>query len=79
VSLFLGQGSPAAVLKASESKDTREQLEKQCEAHFFIGQYALLRGDRAGAERAFKSGLATRILHFDEYRGARAELARLAR
>ncbi len=46
-------------------------------AQFFVGQQALLAGNRAAAEQAFRAALATKAARFDEYRGARAELVRM--
>jgi lipoprotein NlpI len=77
VALALGQTSPAEVLRAAQDKNPKRQAENLCEAQYFIGQFALIAGNRAAAEQAFRAALAAKTPRFDEYRGARAELLRM--
>jgi len=71
VELYLGRRSPADVLSAAGKADER------CEAQFYIGEWHLLRGDRAAATTAFHTAAETCPKEFDEYTGALAELKRL--
>jgi lipoprotein NlpI len=50
---------------------------EQCEAHFYVGEWKLLRGDKAGAEAAWRVAAQHCPRSFTEYKGARAELQRL--
>jgi tetratricopeptide (TPR) repeat protein len=68
--LMLGELTPEGLLEAAGSKD------ESCEAHFYIGQYHLQRGDRAPAVVALKTAVETCPSTFLEYAGAKAELAR---
>jgi tetratricopeptide (TPR) repeat protein len=68
--LMLGELTPEGLLKAAGSKD------ESCEAHFYIGQYHLQRGNRAPAIAALKTAAETCPPTFFEATGAKAELAR---
>jgi hypothetical protein len=68
--LMLGELTPEGLLKAAASKD------ESCEAHFYIGQHHLQRGDRALAIAALTSAVETCPPTFLEYIGAKVELAR---
>ena len=72
VTLYLGRGSPEAVLAAAGKPDDR------CEAHFYIGAWRLARGERAEASEALKAAVDTCPKDFVEYSGAQAELKRMA-
>jgi tetratricopeptide (TPR) repeat protein len=71
VELYLGRRSPAEVLSVASKPDER------CEAQFYIGEWHLLRGDRAAAAAALQTAVDTCSKEFDEYTGALAELKRL--
>jgi lipoprotein NlpI len=77
VLLYLGRGSPEDVLAAAKVKDMEEERQRICEAYFYLGEDALLRGRRADAldllRKATKTGPATSFA----YLAAEAELARL--
>ena len=79
--LYLGKTTPARVLKGlgqgSRIGDTRPHLEKACEAYFFLGQYALINGDRNQARAYLRKAVATDITYFVEYMAAKVELERL--
>ena len=68
--LMLGELTPEGLLKAAASRD------ESCEAHFYIGQYHLQRGDRAAAIAALKTAVETCPPTFLEYTGAKVELVR---
>lgn len=57
VRLFLGQLTPEAVLAAADSPDVEKQKHQLCQAHFYLGEYALRQSARDEAERMFKLAL----------------------
>jgi lipoprotein NlpI len=70
--LVFGSETPEATLAAAPNAYSR------AEAHFYIGQWHLLAGNRADAETALKEAARTCPPNFHEYAGAVAELRRLA-
>jgi lipoprotein NlpI len=77
VALLLEEISPAACLAAAEVGDPDQAQGNLCEAHFYVAQYHLLHGDEEQAAAHFEKCLAMGREEFNEYRIARAELARL--
>ena len=77
--LFLGNSSTEEVLQAARDPflDEQSQLEQSCEAYYYAGQYALLRGDQAEAARLFRAAVATGVTAFIEYSASRLALERL--
>ena len=71
VEFFLGKRSSAAVLEVAEDDDER------CEAHFYIGQWHIIKGDAAPARTELQIAADTCPKDFLEYKSAVAELARL--
>jgi lipoprotein NlpI len=71
VELYLGQRTPDATLSAPTKPNDR------CEAQFYIGEWQLLRADRAAAAVSLKAAVDTCPKDFVEFTGARAELKRL--
>lgn len=69
--LFLGKGTPEAVLAAAG--DSNERL---CEAHCYIGHWNAVRGDADLARESFAACVATKVEGFFEHQMAAAELAR---
>ena len=69
--LYLGTRSPAATLVAAATP------EQKCEAQFYLGQWHIVRGNRADAETALRAAVETCPKSFTEYRAAVAELKRL--
>jgi tetratricopeptide (TPR) repeat protein len=53
--------------------------EERCEAQFYVGEWRLMRGDRAKAKEALEAAQATCPQSFYEYDGAVAELAHIDR
>jgi len=78
LALYLGNAAPEALLPAARDSDPKKQREQQCEAYFYLGQQALLRGDRAEAIRLFRAAVDTGVTDFIEYQGAQMELKRLS-
>jgi lipoprotein NlpI len=75
--LFLGQSTPAAVLAAAADKNPARQREQVCEAHLYIGHWALRRGDRREAARQFRMAANECPRHLIEFGIAQAELRAL--
>jgi lipoprotein NlpI len=71
IELYLGRLSEQAVLEAARTP------QNQAEAHFYIGEWHLLRGDRERAIKALNAALQALPPWFTEYPAAAAELARL--
>ena len=69
--LYLGKRSPAATLAAAATP------EQKCEAQFYLGQWQVVKGNRADAETALRAAVDTCPKTFVEYRAAVAELKRL--
>jgi tetratricopeptide (TPR) repeat protein len=71
VELYLGKRSLDGALAAASKPEHR------CEAQFYIGQWQLLRGNKAPASNALRTAVDTCPKDFIEYRGAVEELNRL--
>jgi lipoprotein NlpI len=69
--LFLGRRDPQAVL------DAAQKPEERCEAQFYVGEWQLLKGDRAAAQPYLVDAEGHCPKTFIEYNAARAELQRL--
>ena len=77
---YLGKASQAEVLASAASAAGASDIRKQqtlCEADFYLGEAALLRGDKAEAKRLFQATLATGVTSFTEYGAAKRELQSL--
>ncbi|MGX9431798.1 hypothetical protein [Bradyrhizobium sp. LeoA1S1] len=72
IKLFLEQSTPEAMV-ASANKP-----EERCEAQFYLGQWHLLRDERANSIEALRNAVESCPKDFIEYAGALAELKRLA-
>jgi lipoprotein NlpI len=77
IKLYLGTASSSDVLASAEHLDAQKDKEQHCQAAFFLGEAALLRGVKADAVHLFRDSLATGVASFWEYLGAQAELDRL--
>lgn len=71
IELILGSRTAEATLAAAGTPA------RQCEAQFYVGEWKLMRGDKAGAAAAWQAALDRCPRSFIEYKGARAELNRL--
>jgi lipoprotein NlpI len=69
--LYLGKRSPAATLAAAATP------EQKCAAQFYLGQWNIVRGNRADAETALRAAVDTCPKTVAEYRAAVVELKRL--
>ena len=69
--LFLGQRDPAATLAAAGKPAER------CEAQFYVGEWQLIKGDRAAARQHFAEAVGICPKSFIEYNAAQGELRRL--
>ncbi len=79
VSMYLGKARPKRVLRETRDGNPRKQLENECVAFFFIGQYHLIRGHRNKAAEYFNKTVATGVKYFRQYGAAREELRRMGR
>jgi len=79
IRLLLGEIGPEECLAAAADPDPHKARGNLCEAHFYIGEYALLAGDEEQAARQFRQCLATGADDYNEYMLAREELQRLQR
>ena len=78
IALYLGKTTPQ-VLRAEAAKPPAESnVERACEAAFYIGEFDLLRGDTAAAKARFQEALKICPFTTDEYDGAEVELKRLS-
>ena len=73
VEFYLGKRSAEDMAAAATG------AEERCEAQFYLGEWRLVRGDRAKAKEALEAAKATCPASFYEYDGAAAELARIER
>ena len=71
IEFYLGNRSAAEMMAAATKAD------QQCEARFYIGEWYILRGDRAAATETLSIAVNTCPKSFYEYDGATAELARM--
>ena len=72
IKLFLGRGTSEAMVAAVDKPEER------CEAQYYLGQWLLLRDDRANSIEALRNAVESCPKNFAEYTGALAELKRLA-
>ncbi len=74
---FLGKLSAPRLLAEAKHHDRPIELERLCEANYYIGQQHMIRGRKRQAAKLFKRAVDTGISNFVEYTGAKAELATL--
>jgi lipoprotein NlpI len=79
ISMYLGQASADQVLDAAKRTNPKAERELLCEAHYYIGQGLVIRGQRDRAIGMFQAAVAPGPASAVEYSGARAELKRLGR
>ncbi|HKF64074.1 MAG TPA: tetratricopeptide repeat protein [Dongiaceae bacterium] len=84
VAYFLGQGTAEEVMAAADQGSKAERLQQGCEAGFYLGEAALLKGDRSTAQAEFRKVLTDcdlyrgNYVYFSRaYGAAAAELKRL--
>jgi len=74
IRLFLGEMTQADVLAAAADPDADKQRAQVCEAGFYSGELALVRGDREEALRLFRLAASNCPKTFSEWIAANAEL-----
>ena len=77
IQLYLGQAKPDGLVSLAKASNPRFAVDRECEANFYLGERALLNGNRAEAAGLFRAAVATGAKTNFEYRGALAELGRL--
>ena len=77
LSLFLGAATPAQVRQAAGEGDEEPRQNQECEADFFLGEYALLHDDRHSARPLLKHVVDTCSPSLGVEAGAAGELARI--
>ena len=78
IKLFLDEIKPEAVLNNPKIAKPMTNIQAECEAFFFIGQYFILKGDLSKAREYFQKSVATEVKEFLEYLFSRKELERLS-
>ena len=77
--LFLGQAKPDAVRAAAAEGDAAGRADRECEASFYLGEFALLDGRREDALGLLRQAGDQCPAGFTERAAARGEAARLAK
>ena len=77
IQFYLGKSSADELRAAANSDDAKTQHDQQCEASFYLGEHALLTGDKTEARRLLGEASDNCDRNFVEYGGAKAELSRL--
>ena len=74
---YLGTLDVEGVLSAAKNGDAIKAMAQRCEADFYLGEDALLRGKTEEAVKLFQRSVATGLSAYVEYRGAVVELNKL--
>ena len=77
VALYLGKDTPSTVLNAAEHPDYQTRRNQRCEAHFYVGSWQLLQGDRASGLASLRAARDDCPKTYIEYTGAVYELTKL--
>ncbi|HET9149064.1 MAG TPA: tetratricopeptide repeat protein [Alphaproteobacteria bacterium] len=77
VSFYLGDIKANSPLLATKGDSDQDRKERLCETSFYLGEEALLRGDRKAAGDYFRRTVATGLHYIMEYQGAAVELQRM--
>ncbi len=77
--LILGKISEPDLLQAIQVKDPAVAMSLSCETHFYLGELALAKGDKAGATRQFQAAVASMSRGSIEYIDATLELKKLGK
>jgi lipoprotein NlpI len=77
VGLYLGKATPATVTSQAGDSNGKTREEQLCEAHFYLGAWSLLRGEKQQARTLFTQAQNDCPKNFAEYTSAMAELERL--
>lgn len=71
---LLGEIDEENLLTAAVSQDQKLEKEQLCEAYFYAAQIHLLNNDKAGAASLLRLCLATGIVDFYEFKGAKLQM-----
>ncbi len=77
VRMFLGELTPAQVLAAADDKDPKTKQGQVCDANFYNGELALMKGAKDDALRLFRLAANDCLHTFTEWSAANAELKAL--
>jgi len=77
IKYYLGNATQQSVVSAVRDPDPVKEREKLCEAYFYLGEQALIAGQRDKAAQFFRKTLDSGIVSFYEYAGAQMELEAL--
>ena len=77
IRLYLGQLTPEALLASADDPDPLTKRGKICEANFYTGELALIRGKKDDAIRLFTAASSDCPLSWSEWESADAELKTL--
>jgi lipoprotein NlpI len=75
---FAGTASVDEVMAGTRDRDPDVARGRVVESDFYLGQQALIGGDRTEATRRFRAAVDSQLTDFVEHRGAKAELDRMA-
>ena len=74
VEMLLEEITPEECLKKAESENPRLDKEQKCEAHFYVSQYNLIKGDRKKAKENLEKCIEQNVKYFYEHGLAQSEL-----
>jgi lipoprotein NlpI len=77
IEFYRGKISADDVLAAARAGDEKTQRDQRCEADFYLGEHAVLAGDKDEARRLLSEAVSNCDRRFIEYAGAKAELGRI--
>ena len=77
VRMYLGEITPAMCLAAAAHANPKKNRDRVCEAHYYIAQLYLIRGDKKRAGEHFRKCVETEVKYFVEYHSSKMELKRL--
>jgi len=77
IRFLLGQVTVDALLEQAAKGAPDARRERLCEAHGYIGQMAMIEGDRQKTAEHFRKCLATKVGNFMEYSSSEMELRKL--
>jgi lipoprotein NlpI len=78
IDVYLGKGKPDGLVALGKASNPKYGVDRECEANFYLGERALLKGNKDEAEREFRAAVATGAKTNFEFRGAQVELERLS-
>jgi lipoprotein NlpI len=77
VRFYLGEIKADDVMAIVKTGTAQQQREQLCEASFYLGEEALLRGNRDQAVSLFRQSIGTGLTYFYEYQGSAIEMQHL--